>query len=132
MWQTPKTDWTAKDFFNVQDYNRIKGNLNAIKDKAFPLWGAFVFEDMGADKSYQDYSFYADEINRFEGNIERICAATYPFPVGERKTYRDNEPFIDWRELNRIEMACQLIYSNVLGRESGRKRLAFRLKGGAF
>lgn len=30
MWQTPKTDWQESDFFNVEDYNRIKGNLNLL------------------------------------------------------------------------------------------------------
>ncbi len=24
---------------------------------------------MGADKTYQDYGFYADELNRFEANV---------------------------------------------------------------
>lgn len=28
MWQQPKTDWQSSDFFNIEDYNRIKGNLN--------------------------------------------------------------------------------------------------------
>jgi LysM repeat protein len=26
MWQTPKTDWSERDYFNIGDYNRIKGN----------------------------------------------------------------------------------------------------------
>ena len=31
MWQQPKTDWQSSDFFNIEDYNRIKGNLNEIR-----------------------------------------------------------------------------------------------------
>ena len=132
MWQQPKTDWKAEDFFNVEDYNRIKGNLNEIRAVALPLWPAFEFEEMGADKTYQDYGFYADEINRFEANVEHICAGTFPFPVGEQQTFYENQPFIDWQELNRIEEACRLIYSNICSREAGRKTLAFILNGGAF
>lgn len=132
MWQTPKTNWTAGDFFNIEDYNRIKGNLNEIRSQALILWPDFPFEEMGADKSYQDYSFYADEINRFEANVDAICAGTFPFPVGIRQTYYDNQPFIDWQELNRIEEASRLIYSNVLGRINGRRRLKITLKGGNF
>ena len=37
MWQTPKTDWQESDFFNVEDYNRIKGNLNEIRAQAVIL-----------------------------------------------------------------------------------------------
>ena len=130
MWQTPKTDWQENDFFNVEDYNRIKGNLNEIRAQAVILWPEFSLEDMGADKTYEDYSFYADEINRFETNVGRICAGTYPFAVGNQKTFYDNQPFIDWQELNRIEEACRLIYSNIQSRLNGRKILAFTLNGG--
>ena len=130
MWQTPKTDWQESDFFNVEDYNRIKENLNEIRAQAVILWPEFSLEDMGADKTYEDYSFYADEINRFETNVGRICAGTYPFAVGNQKTFYDNQPFIDWQELNRIEEACRLIYSNIQSRLNGRKILAFTLNGG--
>ena len=130
MWQTPKTDWQESDFFNVEDYNRIKGNLNEIRAQAVILWPEFSLEDMGADKTYEDYSFYADEINRFETNVGRICAGTYPFAVGNQKTFYDNQPFIGWQELNRIEEACRLIYSNIQSRLNGRKILAFTLNGG--
>ena len=132
MWQTAKPDWQESDFFNVEDYNRIKGNLNEIRAQAVILWPEFSLEDMGADKTYEDYSFYADEINRFETNVGRICAGTYPFAVGNQKTFYDNQPFIDWQELNRIEEACRLIYSNIQSRLNGRKILAFTLNGGAF
>ena len=132
MWQQPKTDWLEDDFFNVVDYNRIKGNLNEIRSQALILWPDFKFEEMGADKSYQDYGFYADEINRFETNIDHICAGTFPFAVGERQTFYENQLFIDWKELNRIEEACRLIYSNIQSRITGRRHLAFILNGGEF
>lgn len=132
MWVQPKTDWKKSDFFNVQDYNRIKGNLNEIRSHALILWPDFLWEEMGTDKTYQDYGFYSDEINRFEANIEHACAGTFPFAVGERKVFYDNQPFIDWRELNRIEEACRLLYGNIQSRIEGRKRLAFTLNGGDF
>lgn len=132
MWQRPKTDWRAGDYFNVRDYNRIKGNINELRTMALTLWPDFALEDMGDDKTHQDHGFYADEINRFEANIGRVCAGTYPFAAGDRKTYHDNQPFIDWRELNRIESACLLIYNNIQGRADGIGRLALTLNGGAF
>ena len=92
----------------------------------------FEFEEMGEDKTYQDYGFYADEINRFEANVDHICDGTFPFSVGERQTFYENQPFIDWQELNRIEEACRLMYSNILSRINGRRRLAFVLNGGVF
>ncbi|MEQ2595538.1 hypothetical protein AAAU22_07650 [[Clostridium] symbiosum] len=132
MWQQPKTDWQDSDYFNIGDYNRIKGNINEIRVQALTLWPDFDLEDMGEDKTYQDYGFHADEINRFEANVDHVCAGTYPFAVGNRKTFYDNQPFIDWRELNRIEEACRFIYNNIQSRINGRKKLAFTLNGGAF
>lgn len=132
MWQQPKTDWSEGDFFNIQDYNRIKNNLSEIRTAASELWPEFSLEDMGADKSYTDHGFYADEINRFESNIERIRANTFPFDTGGRQTFYENQPFIDWKELNRIEEACRLMYENISGGANGRKRLAFTLNGGDF
>ena len=132
MWQQPKTDWQASDYFNIGDYNRIKGNINEIRAQALTLWPDFDFEDMGEDKTYQDYGFYADEINRFEANIDHVCAGTYPFAVGNSQEYRDNTPFIQWDELNRLESACLKIYRNILGRVEGIKQLAITLNGGAF
>ena len=132
MWKKPKTNWQASDLFNVEDYNRIKGNLNEIRTQAQAVWPDFEYSEMGADKTYQDYSFYADEINLFEENIENLCKGIFPFAVGEKKTYEANNPFIDWRELNRIEQACLLIYENVIGAVNGRRTLAFVLNGGIF
>ena len=130
MWQQPKTDWQASDYFNIEDYNRIKGNLNEIRQQALTLWPDFTFEDMGDDKNYTDYGFYADELNRFEANVENICDGVFPFKVGDRKTFYENQPFIDWKELNRIEEACRLMYSNIQSRITGRRKLAFTLNGG--
>ena len=65
-------------------------------------------------------------------NLEHICQGTFPFDIGEKQMFYDNQPFIDWRELNRIEEACRLIYSNIRSREEGRRYLAFVLNGGDF
>ena len=129
MWQQPKTDWQASDFFNIQDYNRIKGNLNEIRSMALELWPEFDFEDMGQDKTYQDYGFYSDEINRFEDNLDHICTGTYPFEIGETRPYSENQPFIGWEELNRIESACLKMYLNIQSGMDSRPTLEMTLGG---
>ena len=129
MWQQPKTDWRASDFFNIQDYNRIKGNLNEIRSMALELWPEFEFEDMGQDKAYQDYGFYVDEINRFEDNLDHICTGTYTFEIGDKRTYSENQPFIGWEELNRIESACLKMYLNIQSGMDSRPTLEMTLGG---
>ena len=63
---------------------------------------------MGADKTYQDYGFYADELNRFEANVDNVYRGTFNCTVGNRETFYDNQPFIDWRELNRLRRHAAL------------------------
>ena len=131
MWQTPKTDWKATDCFNKSDYNRIIGNIAELRTMAVALYREFDIVDMGAEKSYEDY-IYADEINAIEGNLTKICSSTYPFPVGDQRTYYPNQPATDYKEYNRIESACLMIYNNLVGQAAGKQRLAFTLGGGRF
>lgn len=131
MWQTPKTDWKATDRFNIGDYNRIIGNVAELRSIAVALYREFEIADMGAEKTHEDY-IYADEINAIESNLTKICKSTYPFPIGDQKTYYHNQPATDYKEFNRIESACLTIYNNLLGQASGKRRLAFTLGGGRF
>lgn len=132
MWQQPKVNWQASDYFNISDYNRIKGNINEIKALAEELWAEFSFSEMGEDKTYEDAGFYADEINLFEENIENFKNDLVALPVGDKKTFYDNTAFIDYEELNRIESACLQFYENALSAKNDRRRLAFTLGTGRF
>lgn len=130
-WQTPKTNWKAADTFNIGDYNRIIGNIAELRTMAISLYQEFSIADMGAEKTYADY-IYADEINAIENNLTVICGGTYPFSIGEQKTYYPNQPATDYREFNRIESACLMIHDNLTGQAAGKRRLAFTLGGERF
>lgn len=127
-WQTPKTDWKASDYFNIEDYNRIIGNIARIRELAVQVYPAFSLEDMGPQKRYEDY-LYADEVNRIERNLTLLCKNTYPFVIGEEQTYYPNLPTPDWQEFNRIESACLTMGLNLSGQITGKRRLAFTLGG---
>ncbi len=129
MWQEPKTDWKPGDAFNISDYNRIKGNLEELRTMALQMWPHVPYEDMGPDKTYGDISFYADEINRFEDNLESICRNTYPFPIGEKQTFEANRPFIGSAELNRLESGIRMIRGYLEGSIDGQRTLEFELDG---
>ena len=130
MWQEPKLNWVKDDPINIEDYNRIKNNLAELREMAICLYPEFSIA-VNPDKTRSDYP-YADEINQLEENLEIIRGHTYPFQTGTRRTYYDNQPYIDWLELNRLESACKLIYDNLQGQASGKRRLSFRLGGTRF
>ena len=127
-WQTPKTNWASTDYFNIEDYNRIIGNIAELREIAIQVYPVFSIASMGDEKAYSDY-IYADEINTIESNLATICNNTYPFAIGEQKTYYPNQPATDYAEFNRIESGCLTIYQNLQGQLSGKRRLSFVLGG---
>ena len=128
MWIQPKI-WKSEDFFNVEDYNRIKNNLQELRALTVTMYPQFTIHEMGADKTYQDYSFYADEINVMEENLA-VIRDRLPYWKGETKTWYDNDLFLDYNDLNRIENACLTMYENLMGQSRGRPRLRFTLGRG--
>lgn len=131
-WKTPKTNWVSTDFFNIEDYNRIIGNISYIRGLAVQVWPDFSIAPMGSDKTYSDY-VYAREVNVIESNITRIVSGiSFPLDLGEEKTYSANKRTPDYAEFNRIESACLALYNNLIGQISGRPTMQFTLNGGDF
>lgn len=134
-WVTPKTDWYGNtdesgiyhgDRFNSEDFNRIKNNLQYLRDLAVKLYPDFDIVDMGSDKGYTDFP-YADEINRMEDNLDKIVTSTFKGSYGTKQIFMDNGAFIDYAELNRIESATLDIYNKLSTQHEGRRMLTFML-----
>ena len=127
-WQTPKTNWKPTDTYNIGDYKRWIGNIAYLHELAQEVYKSFELADMGPYQTYKGMP-YADEFNALEANLTSLCNNTYPFSIGEARTYYTNQPSINWQEVNRIESACLLIYNNLTGQIAGRQRLSITLGG---
>lgn len=135
-WIQPKTNWQGGhdagvyvgDHFNLADYNRIKNNLQELRDMAVKLYAEF---SIVTSADWTDYKTipYPKDINQLEENLETIRSRTYAFAIGAKKTYYGNVAAIDYKELNRIESATLMIYNNLKGQAEGKRRLSFRLGG---
>jgi len=140
-WTTPKTDWHGStdadgvytgDRFNAEDFNRIKNNLQYLRDMAIKLYKEFTITSLGDDRSQGDY-FYADEINQLETNLSTINANTLNRSYGTAPTYMDNGNTMDYKELNRLEGAILSLYDNITNALSGRRMFTwnFGMRGGS-
>lgn len=142
-WITPKTNWKAsydgageylEDFFNIEDYNRIKNNLLYLKDVANELFGNMPNVTVGQDKHYpiagspdfDNDNFFADEINAIEDGLDAIDTAIGLFEHGDKQTFYENGRFIDYNELNRIESAELELHTYIMDSIAGKSRLAIR------
>lgn len=140
MWQTPKTNWYGAvdangvyigDRFNAADFNRIKNNLQELRDLAVRLYDEFDIVSVGADKTVKDY-FYADEINQLEANLNTINSKTLKLSYGSTPTYMENGNTMDFVELNRLEGAILDLYEKIKNQVEGRRTFQwnFGIKGG--
>ena len=140
-WITPKTDWKAQyngageyvaDFFNIEDYNRIKNNLVYIRNLATGLFYGVPTISVGVDKHYpianspdwNNDNFFADEINLIEDGLEKLDNFIKLFNHGKKKTFYENGRFIDYTELNRIESAELELYTYIKDSIAGKMHLA--------
>lgn len=143
-WSTPKTDWKAEysnieiylgDFFNVEDYNRIKNNLQYVRDRGSELFYGLPVLNLGADKhlpvagspDYNNDNIFVDEINKIENGLQGIQDVIALFNYGTKKTFYENGLFIDYIELNRIERAELDLYEHIESSIAGKMRLEIRL-----
>lgn len=127
VWKTPKTDWTEKDRFELEDYNRIKNNIYYLWERACVLFSEFGIEDMGNDITSEAEDFHVAYFNAFERNIDILNQKTYAQNLGIRQTFYANGVFIKWDELNRIENAAVKIKRIIDAKEKSAHRLPFRL-----
>lgn len=119
-WVTPKTDWNGStvngvytgDYFTAVDFNRIKNNLEYLRDLAVTLFAVFDINELGPDRTYNDF-FYADEMEQLEDNLNRINENTFNLDFGDTPQYYPNGPTMTFSDLNRLESATLLIYNRL-------------------
>ena len=138
-WETPKTDWHGStdgegiytgDRFNATDFNRIKNNLDYLRELAIKMYDEFSIVFLGSDRTPVDY-FYADEINQLEENLTTINNKTLKRSYGNPPTYVANGNTMDFAELNRLESAMLDLYGRLTNEFEGRRLFTwnFGMKG---
>lgn len=137
---TPYTAWTIQydsegeytgDFFNVEDYDRIKQNIEYLREYAYFLYGDFTLRGMVA-VTVESYG-YASTIDALDANLEAIAANTFrPPDMMPVKQWRGNQPPPGADDWNRIENTCLLLFEQFERQFACLPKLAFELKGSAF
>lgn len=137
---TPYTAWAIRydsegeytgDFFNVEDYDRIKQNIEYLREYAYFLYGGFTMRGMVA-VTVESYG-YASTIDALDANLEAIAANTFrPPDMMPVKQWRGNQPPPGADDWNRIENTCLLLFEQFERQFACLPKLAFELKGSAF
>ena len=133
-WSTPKTDWNGETVDGVyigDSFNRIKNNLEYLRELAIKMYEEFSIQSLGSDRTPKDF-FYADEINALEDNLKTINNNSLKRSYGNVPVYVDNGNTMDFKELNRLESAILDLYEKLTNEYEGRRMFTwnFGMKGG--
>lgn len=75
-WIPAKTDWTADDFYNYSDLNRVENNTDYIKSALQSLGYTPILSSINTARTKASIDYY-DDINRVESNIKALADASY-------------------------------------------------------
>ena len=131
-WQTPKTNWTKTDYFNLDpDYARISGNIEYLQDYAETLYSPFSLLPMGV-YGIEDFP-QASFANNIIQNVSDLANNTFhPPDWGEMRTYSGNSTGWNEKDLNVIEGNLFMLYKMLHGQWNILPQLQFELGGAEF
>lgn len=127
-WIEPKTDWTPEYRGDYEDFNRISGNINYLKEMADELFHRLSEISLNDERTKLSY-IYAREMNDIEDALDSLNIETYGLEIGEKQTYKANGSTPLWSEFNRIESACLLLFKMFEVHKNSLPRLTFVLGG---
>lgn len=84
---TPKTDWVSTDYYNIEDWERIRDNLTFINDWFLEhKWPSVVLESMATSRGINALPT-VELVNRLERNLQALYETT-GIPITE---WRDSK-----------------------------------------
>lgn len=135
-WIVPKTGWEETyapdgtytgDYFNLDpDYNRIKGNIQYVKDFSLKLYADFPLIAMGAFTI--DNIPFDTFLNNIVDNVTRLETSLYK-PPGDVEMNRYAGGAVGWNasELNIIEGNILRLYNATVGQWNILNKLSYMM-----
>lgn len=138
-WMTPKTDWKITydengnylgDYFEAEDYKRMKNNLLVLKEKGEGVFSAMRIPEL-PDVTIRSYG-YASYINAIEESLKVLVESSIDIGLPKTKVWSANSSAPLYSDLNRIESMMASLYELFNMAESGRVKLSFEMGGSEF
>ena len=120
MWTTPKVDWKPYDYFNIEDWQRIRSNLEHLRDWILNAgMGNISLLETDTGRGYEELP-YVHLVNNMETNLANLQEAfgvDFTEDVSQKvwvdrisMLYRNNPTYQDW---NRWETILLRIYESI-------------------
>ena len=110
-WSTPKVDWVATDYFNIEDWERVRGNIEALQVYLSQLqFGRFELQSLATPRGINELPTVT-LVNRLESGLRaayHLVQGAVPDwqsgPVWYARLdsqYNRNPTFKDWNRWER-------------------------------
>ena len=120
MWSDPKVNWKSSDYYNIEDWQRVRNNLehlcNWMRDAGR---GQVPLLETDTGRGYAELP-YVHLVNNMETNLEKlqeIFGVSFTEDVSKRtwygrldEMYSSNPSYRDW---NRWERILKLVYAAI-------------------
>ena len=120
MWSTPKIDWKSIDYYNISDWQRVRSNLEHLRDilleMGLPIPDIHITDTGRGDTELP----YVHLVNNMEQNLAELREAfgvNFTEDVAQRTwyarldvLYTSNPTYADW---NRWELILQRVYESI-------------------
>lgn len=120
MWLTPKVNWKSVDYYNIEDWKRVRSNLEH-------LWSwmeinrivsqSLLVTDTGKNREEFPYVYLVNNMEQNLANLRNVFGVNFTEDV-VRKTwyarldalYSTNPNYTDW---NRWEIILKRVYESI-------------------
>jgi hypothetical protein len=108
-WMTPKFDWTADDYWNAADINRLENNTQEVRNYLLSIQYDIPAMTFVTNRSYT-YADFLSSINRIEQNLDTV-RSSFLTPPGylAMKSWVAKKTF-DFTDVNRLEYNVKILY----------------------
>ena len=108
MWITPKTDWTAQDFLDLEvDFSRIEGNIHELL-LTVQAYGYPLTLDEKTAWTKQDFLTAAD-YNRIVGNIASLEGILIVPPGLPALSTKADKAVLGYTDMNTLEIHIAML-----------------------
>ena len=120
MWYTPKVDWKSTDYYNIEDWQRVRNNLEHLRTwlQNLGVSGPTLLEtDTGQGYNELPYVHLINNMEENLANLRELFGTDFTEEVAQKtwyarldSMYNSNPTYRDW---NRWETILLRVYESI-------------------
>lgn len=120
MWTTPKVDWKSTDYYNIEDWQRVRNNLEHLctwlREHSVPI-PTLLITDTGRGNDELPYVHLINNMEKNLAELRKVFGTDFTEDVSQKTwyarldaLYKSNPTYQDW---NRWERILLRIYESI-------------------